>query len=117
MLRTLKKLFAAKAKVQRMPVMHPTLGQITYSEEEETWISDPAHASLGFRFHIAGEEAPAAALVSHVESVARDPLAFRKMVSTFLDAEAERLKDRDDIVRNLKIEMLCLFWPDKPDDG
>jgi hypothetical protein len=117
MLIALKKLFAAKPKVERRPVMHPILGAITYSEEEQAWLTDAAHASLGFRFRIAGEEAPDAALISHAESVARDPLAFRKMVGTFLEIEAERLKDKDDTVRKLEIEMLCLFWPDKPDEG
>ena len=117
MFTALKKLFASKPKMERVPIMHPTLGLITYSEEEDAWLTAPSHASLGFRFHIAGEEVPASALVSHAESVARDPLAFRKMVSTFLEVEAKRLKDQEDTVRKLEIEMLCLFWPDRPDDG
>ena len=117
MFTALKKIFAAKPRVERLPVIHPTLGPITYSDEEEAWLTDPAHASLGFRFHIAGDEAPDAALIPHAESIARDPLSFRNMVGTFLEAEAKRLKDRDDTVRKLEIDMLCLFWPDKPDDG
>jgi hypothetical protein len=103
--------------MKRLPVINPILGAIAYSELDHEWLTDPTHASLGFRFLIAGEEAPDSALIAHAEAVARNPLSFRKMVSTFLKKEAERLKDKDDTVRKLEIEMLCLFWPDKPDDG
>jgi hypothetical protein len=117
MFTALKKLFTPKPKPERLPVTHPTLGSITYSDDEDAWLTDPAHASLGFRFHIAGEETPDVGLTAHAESIARDPLAFRKMVSAFLEAEATRLKDKSDSVRRLQIEAVCLFWSDRPDDG
>lgn len=117
MFSSLKKLFAAKPKIERIPVTHPTLGPITYSEEDEAWLTDASHASLGFRFHFAGKEAPDTRLLPHAESVAHDPADFRRRITAFLDEEAKRLKDKDDTVRNLEIETLCLFWPDRPEDG
>lgn len=113
MFSALKKLFAAP-KIERRPVSHPILGPISYSEDEGAWLTESA---LGFRFRIAGEESPDGALLAHAESVARDPIAFKKMVAAFLEEEAKTKKDQEDTVRKLEIEMLCLFWPDRPDDG
>jgi len=98
----------------RVPFSHPTLGIFTYSDDESAWLSEPL---VGFRFHLAGDEAPDGALVAHAESVARDPATFKDMVAGFLEEEARTLKDKEDTVRKLEIEMLCLFWPQRPDDG
>lgn len=114
MFSALKKLFAAKPKMARVPFSHPTLGIFTYSDDESAWLSEPL---VGFRFHLAGDEAPDGALVAHAESVARDPATFKDMVAGFLEEEARTLKDKEDTVRKLEIEMLCLFWPQRPDDG
>lgn len=117
LLSLLKKLFAAPPKIERVPLLHPVLGPITYSEEEEAWLTEPSHASLGFRFSIAGEAAPDARLLAHAESVARDPVVFRQKITAFLEAEAQRWKNHAETVRRLEIAMVCLFWPERPDDG
>ena len=117
MLSDLKKLFTPKPKIPRLPFAHPVLGTIVYSEEEGAWMTDSAHASLGFRFHLAGDLAPDSRLLAHAESVASDPAAFRALVIAFLEKEAMRLKDPEETVRKLQIEMLCLFSPERPCDG
>ena len=117
MLSALKNIFTPKPKIARVPFVHATLGEFTYSGEEEAWLSDPSHGALGFRFHITGDEKPDPRLLPHAESVARDPNAFRKMVGDFMENEACRMKQRAAVIRELKIDMLCLFWPERPDDG
>ncbi len=117
MFSALKKLFAPKPKIDREPYVHSALGVLVYSEEEEAWLSDPAHKALGFRFHIAGDEKPDERLFQHAESVAGNPESFRKMVEVFLESEASRMKPRAAVIRELKIDMLCLFWPERPNDG
>jgi hypothetical protein len=117
MFSALKKVFTPKPKVERVPFVHATLGEFAYSEEEEAWLSDPKHGALGFCFHITGDEKPDARLLPHAESVAHDADAFRKMVGDFLESEADRMKPRQAAIRELKIDMVCLFWPERPDDG
>jgi hypothetical protein len=114
MFSALKRIFVAKPKVERVPLSHQTLGVLTYSEDEAAWLSEP---TIGFRFRLAGEEGPDGALIAHAESVARDPSTFKRMVAEFLEVEARISKDKEDTVRGLEIEMLCLFWPERPNDG
>ena len=117
MFTALKRMFSPKPQIGHAPVSNLILGCISFSEEDGAWLTEPSHGALRFRIHIAGVEAPDARLLAHAEAVARDPISFRAMVSDFLEQSAKQMKDEDDTVRKLEIESLCLFWPDRPDDG
>jgi hypothetical protein len=117
MFSALKKIFTPKPKVVRAPFVHATLGEFSYSEEEEAWLSDPSHGDLGFRFHITGDQKPDERLLPHAESVAGGSNTFRKIIGDFLESEACRMKPRAAAIRELKLDTLCLFWPERPNDG
>jgi hypothetical protein len=42
---------------------------------------------------------------------------FERMIAEFLVEEARRQGRFADEIRQLAIEDVCLFWPDRPDDG
>ncbi len=103
------------------------LGTLTYSEDDECWMTDENSACLPFQFFIAGNRderfatiAPDAALVQHAESVALAPEAFLDAVSRFLASEIPRhshLKTWEHEVAQLKVAALNLAWAHRPDDG
>ena len=60
------------------------------------------------------------ALLAHAADILRKRDAFVAAVSQFLKEEAEKIRSprsyRDEI-EGLKIDRVCLFWPERPDDG
>ncbi len=98
----------------------PVLGTLMWSEDDEAWVWSSAHAGVGFDFQISGTPEPDEALLAHAADILRKRDAFVAAVSQFLKEEAEKIRSlrfyRDEI-EGLKIERVCLFWPERPDDG
>ncbi len=111
----------------REVVEHPVLGRLVYSVDGDGWESRAGHGGIPFRFFIAGdrregpeEVVPDGALISHAESIALDPTEFVAGIERFLAREAQaqsRLKGLVEEVSLLKVDTVCLMWPDRPDDG
>jgi len=98
----------------------PILGTLTWSKDDEAWVSSPAHAGVGFEFQISGTPEPDKALLAHAADILRRRDEFVAEVLACARAEGETVRSlhsyRDEIA-GLRVERVCLFWPDRPDDG
>lgn len=96
------------------------LGPLRWSKDDEMWEAQTRVGKESIGFFIAGDAAPAAALVAHArEIVARLP-DFKREVASFLSEEVKKQKHLarlGDEIGHLTIEHVCLMWPDRPDDG
>jgi hypothetical protein len=98
----------------------PGLGRLAWSKDDKLWVSDPKHRDCGFAFQIAGTPEPDQALVAHAADILAGRDTFVREVSTFLVRELEETRYMSafaDEIRQLTIETVCLFWPDRPNDG
>lgn len=101
-------------------VVDPVLGTLSWSKEDEAWLSSPEHAAIGFAFEIAGAPQPDGSLVRHAADIAKKKEEFVRSVQRFLSEETasvRHLSAFNEEIAGLKIERVCLFWPDRPDDG
>jgi hypothetical protein len=127
MFETLKKLYCGDKRPIIKVVEHPILGALVYSEDDEAWLNSPDHRSLGFNFYIAGNWEPGnetilpdAGLVQHAESIVQNVDEFQRSLVLFLEDQIKSkksLKPCADEIRQLKLETVCLFWPNRPCDG
>lgn len=98
----------------------PKLGRLTWSKDDELWVSDPTHCDCGFAFHIAGTPEPDQALLAHAADILAAGDDFVREVSAFLvlePEETEHLSLFAGEIRQLTVESVYLFWPDRPNDG
>lgn len=98
----------------------PRIGKLTWSHDDELWVTDPTHRNCGFAFHIAGTPEPNTALLEHAADILESREGFVDAVSTLLAQEIEQtehLAAFADEIRQLTIETVCLFWPNRPNDG
>jgi hypothetical protein len=93
------------------------LGPLTLSDScwEARLIVGGAHVCV----QIGGRYTPDAELIAHARDILREFSRFQVGVATFLEAEANREAwvAFGEEIRSLKIRDICLFWPDRPDDG
>ncbi len=116
----LKRFFQGEPPPIADEVADPELGTLTWSTEDEAWISAPEHVGLGFAFQITGTPQPDASLVRHAADIAKKKADFLESVQRFLAEEAAsvgHLRAFKDEITALKIGRVCLFWPERPDDG
>ena len=101
-------------------VIVPALGTLSWSKEDEAWLSSPEYDGIGFAFQIAGTPQPDAALVLHAADIVQQKEEFVRSVQRCLTSETASVRHlrafRDEIAA-LKIARVCLFWPQRPDDG
>jgi hypothetical protein len=108
-------------------VTHPVIGTLTYSDDDEAWLTDPKSSPYGFGFYISGdwdadgpEIRPASALVDHAAQIAAHPEAFRRLVEEFIDSQLRSVRslaaDKDEI-QKLRVYRVTLMWPERPADG
>jgi hypothetical protein len=93
---------------------------LSWSQDDEAWLSRVEHHATGFVFQITGTPQPDAALVRHAADILQKKEEFVFSVQRFLAAEAassSRLSAFKAEIASLKIERVCLFWPDRPEDG
>lgn len=127
MLPLLKRIFRKDRRAVCEVVDHPVLGRLVYSVESGDWESQVGHRGIQFKFSIAADRRdgaehilPAGALVSHAESIALEPGEFEARIRRFLTSEVRaqaRLKGLQEEVSRLEIDVVCLMWPERPNDG
>lgn len=121
-----KFIFGDKRPVVRS-IAHPVIGTLTYSDDDEAWLTDPKASPCGFGFYISGdwkaagpEILPASALVQHAEVIGADPETFLRSVQEFIDAQlhfVHSLAGHRDEIEKLRVYQVALMWPDRPADG
>ena len=121
-----RKLFGAQRPIERQ-IENEILGLLEYSNDDEAWLTRESSGRLKFAFYIRGADdlsapiqKPDPALVKQAESIALDQDQFVAEVMAYVQQESrtKRLhKGWESEIAQLKIEMLCLFWPKRPRDG
>ena len=123
----LKKFILGDKRPVVRSVPHPVIGTLTYSDDDEAWLTDPKTSAYGFGFYIFGdwdadgpEIRPASALVDHAAAIASRPEVFTQAVQDFVASQLQTVKslaaDKDEI-QKLRVYLLALMWPERPDDG
>jgi hypothetical protein len=93
------------------------LGALVYDRDERLWRASVHFGKQPLDFLIAGDDRPAEALLEHARDLAADLPGLRGLVAAFLTDEATRLPIAESEIEGLQLEQVCLFWPDRPDDG
>lgn len=120
MFETLKRLFQGAPPPVADKIADPVLGVLSWSKEDEAWLSSPEHDGAGFAFQIAGTPAPAELLVCHAADIAKRKDAFIRSVQRFLSDQTTSVRHFStygEEIAGLTIERVCLFWPDRPNDS
>lgn len=123
----LKKLFSGEKRPIVRSVTHPTIGTLTYSDDDEAWLTDPKASPYGFGFYISGdwdadgpEVRPASKLMDHAAELASHPEVLAQSIREFLDLQLQSVNslaaDKDEI-QLLRVYRVALMWPERPDDG
>ncbi len=127
MLEKLKRfLFGDPREIER-EFDHDYLGRLTFSDEDECWITVGMRAKIGFEFLVTADWnskqariGPAPVLIEAAVRLALDAETFKQKVERFLKSELERDAKlalwRNEVLA-LKIDTVCLFWPDRPGEG
>jgi hypothetical protein len=98
-------------------VQDPVLGLLKLGNDGTWWEGEVQIAGEAVGFKLGGNVEPSPALLAHAHDIVRSFDAFKGSVVKFLADEAQRMKPAADEIRQLVIEDVCLFWPDRPDDG
>src|SRR5688572_18820254 len=120
MLSFIKKIFRDPTADWPRSVTDSLLGELRLSDDAEWWEGHTTVGSKTVGFKIGGEGKPDAKLIAHAHDIVRSLPAFEQSVSGFLADEARTTKHLTkfaDEVQQLTVEDVCLFWPDRPDDG
>ncbi len=98
----------------------PFLGTLTWSKDDDAWVSSATHAGAGFEFQISGTPEPDKALLAHAADILRrkDEFVAEVLACVKSEGEANRsLRSYREEMAGLRVERVCLFWEDRPDDG
>ena len=120
MLSFIKKLFNDPTANWPRCVPDSVLGELRLSDDAEWWEGHTTVASRTVGFNLGGQGRPDARLIAHARDIIRSLPEFERMVSAFLADEARTCKHLTrfaDEIRQLTIDHVNLFWPDRPDDG
>lgn len=103
---------------QRRPSFEDhTLGVLEFDPEDECWVGAFDVAGQRITVRIAGTDRPDARLLAHARDLARGYESFAVLVEDFLAAESGREKWEPEEVKTLRLDEICLFWPERPEDG
>lgn len=120
MFKKLKRFFQGEPPPAADKFVDPVLGTLSWSKDDEAWLSSAEHDGIGFVSQIAGTPYPDAALIRHAADIFTEKEAFTHRVARFLSAEAASVRHlsafREEIA-GLKIECVVLSRPERPDDG
>ena len=120
MLSFIRKLFSDPTTERPRSFTDPVLGELRLSDDAELWEWRTTVSGRTVGFKIGGEGRPDAKLIAHAQDIVRALPDFEQSVSSFLVSEiqtAKHLAQFADEIRQLTIDDVCLFWPDRPDDG
>lgn len=113
----LRDLFPSKRAAQHEQVEDPVLGVLRLDDDGNWWEAQLEINGKTIGFKIGGDTVPAPALIAHAHHIVRSFVDFDKMVSDFLADQAAQMEPAASEIRQLVMEDVCLFWPDRPDDG
>jgi hypothetical protein len=116
----LKRFFRGEPPPVVEKIDDPVLGTLTWSKDDEAWVSSATHAGVGFEFQISGTPEPDRALLAHAADILGRKDDFAAEVLAYAKSEGETVRSlrsyRDEIA-GLRVERVCLLWSDRPDDG
>lgn len=98
-------------------IHHPILGLLRFDDDFECWKARARNGDDVLNFAIAGTEEPDSRLINHALDILSNCRRFRAMMDEFLRSEIGRLAGYEREIEQLTIDEVCLFWPDRPDDG
>ncbi len=100
-------------------VVDPVLGPCFPGQEERWWRAVVDVHGRRITFTLGGDLAPDPALLAHARDIVAELDAFEIRVREFLKAEAAAIGDAEARaeIESLKLDDVCLFWPDRPNDG
>jgi hypothetical protein len=120
MLAFIKKLFSDPKANWPRSISDPVLGELRLSDDADWWEGTTTIGGRTIGFKFGGKAKPDAKLVTHAHDIVRSLPEFEQLVSAFLAEEGctdKYLTRFTDEIRQLTIEDVCLFWPDRSDDG
>jgi hypothetical protein len=111
--------FRGSPKEPLREVVDPILGPCVPDQAERWWRASAEVGSRKIAFTLGGDSEPDPALLAHARQIVGDLDAFERRVAEFLKGVAAGFKDADARaeVEGLRIDDVCLFWPDRPNDG
>ncbi len=113
----LKKLFPDRRADWKHSVSDPVIGELVLSSDGDWWEGALTADGTSVRFQLGGDREPSLALVSHAHDIIHGFAIFSRTISDFLASEAAAQAASADEIRRLTLESVCLFWPDRPNDG
>lgn len=96
---------------------HPELGRLVLNDDLDCWEATVECQGDSFAFAIGGREEPDPALLQHAVDILRDYASFKRRLREFLAEEAGRIGADEEEVAALTLDQVCLWWPERPDDG
>ena len=120
MLSFIKKIFRDPTANWPRSVTDSVLGELRLSDDATWWEGSTTVRNRTVGFKIGGESKPDTKLIAHAHDIVRSLPKFEQSVSAFLADEARTVKHLTrfaDEIRLLTIEDVCLFWPERPEDG
>jgi hypothetical protein len=103
--------------VRTEKVEDAVLGPLHLSEDEDWWEATVVVGNKVVGFKIGGDSEPSHELIAHARDIVQRFDAFERMVAEFLAEEAHKQRPSAGEIQQLLIEDICLFWPERPDDG
>lgn len=117
MLRWLARLLPG-SRAARLPALdHPVLGTLQFTPDLAAWRTVVSTDAGRIGFLIAGDTSPNEQLLRHAEELVTSDREFLDTVRQFLFAEAKTQPRWAGEILALSLEEVCLFWPDRPNDG
>jgi hypothetical protein len=120
MFKKLKSLWQASPSPATSVIDDPDLGPLVWSRDSKAWVSSPTHRQIGFAFNIAGVPLPDPGLVQLAKSIVVGKDEFTSSVRSLLSSESKSSRYEEPFgkeIVGLKIESVCLFWPDRPTEA
>jgi len=115
-----KLLFKAATQPSPASVCDPVLGELKRSVEGEWWEAEVEVGGSHVGFNIGGEPKPNEGLLATAHQILNRWPDFEGEVTTFLASEIganEFFAPYAAEIQQLVIDDICLFWPERPDDG
>ncbi len=93
------------------------LGELVLSDDADWWERTVKIDGRSVQFQVSGDHKPSPALISHAHGIVCDFSTFSHSVTEFLAAAASAQPPATDEIRQLTLKSVCLFWPERPNDG
>ena len=95
----------------------PGIGMFRYDTDTHSWRTTVQSAAGPIGFLVAGSERPDSGLLETARTVLASSESFMAAVQEYLRREADRGGALAEESQALRLEEVCLFWPNRPKDG